>query len=169
MCEITCAEHLIMKSSVTKHYGCKCVRHCGPTSSGHSQGNEVRNMNCYFTCFTRYTAIRSRATDGVAYNNGIFVNFLVFVFLLQLPQRSKMNVERTTLLCTGHLLCLIILASRTDLLLELAEPGLVKSFTGPEKVHRNIILHCWYWWYDRVLSIFPTWFLQKFHLLPSFL
>ena len=46
------AECVIMKSSVAKHYCCKCTRHCGLIANGRSQVNQnfscVRNMNCCF-------------------------------------------------------------------------------------------------------------------------
>ena len=54
MRERTCAERIIMKSSVAKHYGCMHAGHCGLTTNGRSQANQdffcVRNMNW---CFAR--------------------------------------------------------------------------------------------------------------------
>ena len=45
----TCAECVIMKSRVAKHYGCKHARHCGLIANGHSEENQdfscVRNRN----------------------------------------------------------------------------------------------------------------------------
>ena len=59
--ERTCAERVIMKSSIAKHYGCKCAGHCGLIANGCSQANRdfsrVRNINC---CFARCAAINNK-------------------------------------------------------------------------------------------------------------